>query len=245
MQYNFELKMDTLYLLNKKYSSYDIKFFLNSAQDEFIRDTLYGVRNQPPILPGNKKLEADLFPILYTFNTTGGTGINVGMWSNHFYYQLKNLLTVQTQWPYQYFVDLMVELRRTNPTISSEQFISCDVITQQEADKFAHIPGVNKPHFIKPVCWFTNYGVAGQQHINFMIDAYSTKYDLSLTYTMPPKPINENIAEFNNTYNPAYMSLPPHTHQAIVDIAVRQAIQALKNLQQQPIVAEQEQIQPT
>jgi hypothetical protein len=44
MQYNFELKMNTLYTLRKPFQSYDINQFLNESQDQVV-DNLYSVRD--------------------------------------------------------------------------------------------------------------------------------------------------------------------------------------------------------
>jgi hypothetical protein len=216
------------------YEDSEILLFLNNAQDEFIRSILFGKDNQSPVIPGNRKLETDLYPLMHSIIFLSGTS-TAGWWPNHKRYLLNSLT-----YPMQYFIGFMVEMSRTNPTVTTTEFISCDVIDQKDADKFAWIPGVNKPHFIKPVCWLSNISNIGDKIINFMYDAYSTLDKSTLTYTATPKPITATIGEFNNTYDPLYMSLPPHTHQSIVDIAVRQALQAIQDQRYQSKIAEQQ-----
>src|SRR4030042_1539525 len=140
------------------YETSEILLFLNNSQDEFIRSILYGERNQPPILPGNSRIEADLYPIIYTsmyetadvYPTEASPYVK---WTNEHYIKVPD---VGTSAPCQYFIDLLVKLTRTYPAVTAS-YISCEVINRQNADKFAYILGLNKPHFIKPVCWIEKF----------------------------------------------------------------------------------------
>lgn len=219
------------------YENSEILLFLNNAQDEFIRNILYGKENQFPILQGNQRLEADLFSLITT-KSISNTDISVGNWINHF--KFNTTTTIPTARPLQYFVDLLVTLTRTYPTVSSGYKLSCEHINPRDASKFAYIEGINKPHFINPVYWIETYLTIGSKEFNFMVDSYSTKSAAWLVYTAPPKVITAAMTEFDNTYTDGIMSLPSHTHQMIVDIAVRQALQAMQDTRYQTQLAEQQ-----
>ena len=97
MQYNFELKMNTLYSLDKPYSSYDINFLLNKAQDDIV-DERYS-KDEGDIrtfFEGDEKLRTELAALITDYNQTGGqfnitdvalhaNGIFVTMPTDHLY----------------------------------------------------------------------------------------------------------------------------------------------------------------
>jgi hypothetical protein len=73
MQYNFELKRNTLYSLDKPYTSYDINFLLNKAQDDIV-DERYSkdTGDEKTFFEGNERLRMELGGLITDYNQTGG-----------------------------------------------------------------------------------------------------------------------------------------------------------------------------
>jgi len=194
------------------YETDEVLLFLNNAQDEFIKDRAFGKGFQPPALEDNQKRVADLRPLITNITKSVAPGASDGL---HY-----------TTGPsdYLYYITSMAKVTRTNPTINAE-FVECKYIKNEEQKKFLH-SAVNVTHHINPVVFSDNYFT---NNLWIQADSYTTISHIGLSYISQPTAIETGAASV----------LEDHTHQEIVDIAVRQALQVQQDPRWQSQVAEQ------
>jgi len=200
--------------------------FLNNAQDEFIKERTFGKNFQPPAFDNSEKRVADIRPIVKSVQM--GTAVS-GIYGN----------SIRTD-PYtadprfMYMIKLDVQLSRTNPTIT-QKFIPCMKIEQELAGKFRSTE-FNRLWFKNPVYFGTmNDGV----HI--IGDYYTSFYDYArVDFVSRPFTITASFMDFTGELADGRMSLEPHTHQEIVDIAVRHAVSTSGDVRYQSKMAEQQ-----
>ena len=210
------------------YEDEEILLFLNNAQDEFIKDRAFGTNFQPPAFEDNQKRVADLFAITKAKEVTTGISSS-NLFGNSWVVQKSSIESDSVL----YTIGIRARITRTSPSITNE-YVECDEIKTENTGKFA-VSSVNKTHFINPKYLEekSGYYIIG--------DAYTTLIDrLLVNYVMKPQPITESIQDYNETYSSSYISLPSHTHQEIVDIAVRQALQVTQDPRWQTQLGEQQ-----
>jgi hypothetical protein len=85
MQYNFELKMNTLYGLKKPFQSYDINQFLNKAQDDLVENH-YSIRDgdRREHFEADEKLRTELAELIsyYTAGSIEFDGSDIALHQN-------------------------------------------------------------------------------------------------------------------------------------------------------------------
>lgn len=187
------------------YEDSEILLFLNNEQDNFIKKRLFGEKFMPPAFEDNQKRVADLRPLV--------TETLASAFSSNSYFSVSKGMSISTDASDLMFViGLSVQVTRTEP-MTTEGWIECDFVKREYARRF-DTTSTNKPHFIRP-----KYYISGSV-IYVIFDAYTTGY-----------------ADSDHSYNLKYIKTPtvliaggdcdlePYTHQEIVDMAVRNAMQ--------------------
>jgi hypothetical protein len=193
------------------YEAAEKLLFLNNAQNDFIKDRMFGQNFQPPAFEDNQRRVADLHTLINRWGLVYSGNDTLG-WRSY------TLPTV-----FMFFIKAIAVGTRTNyPVISSSENFECDYIKQENIMKFTS-SSVNKTHFIKPVVYIAD------GHIQVMGDRFTTISALTLQYLRKPTVLVEN----------GTCDMPEHTHQEIVDMAVRQALQAIQDPRWQSSVTEE------
>lgn len=184
--------------------------FLNNAQDDFVKERVFGKNFQPPAFDDNEKRVADIRPLIKS--ATFGTAVS-GIYGN----------SIRTD-PYGsdnrflYEIKLDVQLSRTNPTIY-RKFVSCTKIRQEDAGKFRSTE-FNRLWFKYPVYFGTR-----EDGLHIIADYYTSFYDYArVDYVSRPFTITALTTDFDGGLADGRMSLEPHTHQEIVNMAVWDAL---------------------
>jgi hypothetical protein len=208
------------------YEDGEILLFLNNAQDEFVKERTFGKNFQPPAFDDNEKRVADIRPLVsYDAENTSAASI---------YGNSVVISTYGVDAAFLYIVKLDVRVTRTNPTVTAE-YIPAREIKMEDAGSFKDSV-FNKAWFMNPV-FFT----VRDSGIYIIGDYYTTVMDnVRLNYVRRPKIIVAGMLEFNGNYQDGYMSLEPHVHQEIVNIAVRNALQVQMDPRWQSQVGEQQ-----
>jgi hypothetical protein len=163
---------------------------------------------------------ADLRSIITTSGLTIVPGGPVQLYGELFY-------TLPTSNPvFLYYIESISSLIRSSyPVIGSVKYIKNKFITHEQATRFANNE-MNKTHFLNPVTWIEGTTLC------VLPDRFTTIANVRLTYVFKPTAIadNTNVPQ-----------LAEHTHQEIVDIAVRQALQAIQDPRFQTAIIESQQ----
>jgi hypothetical protein len=184
--------------------------FLNNAQDDFVKERVFGKNFQPPAFDDNEKRVADIRPLVKSspFGTAAsgiyGNSIRTDPYNsdNRFLYEIK--------------VD--VQLSRTNPTFT-QKYIPCTKINQEDAGKFRSTE-FNRLWFKYPVYFGTR-----EDGIHIIGDYYTSFYDYCrIDFVSRPFTITALTTDFDGGLADGRMSLEPHTHQEIVNMAVWDAL---------------------
>lgn len=185
------------------YENNEILLFLNNSQDEFIKERMFGEKFMPPAFEDNQKRVADLRPLI--------TGNIPGTFTTYSYLAKCKGMAIPAD--LMFIIGLSAVVTRTEPYTPDPEWVECDFIKGENAGKF-NTTTYNKPYFKRP-----KYFVLGSV-VYVIFDSYTTGY-----------------ADANHKYNLQYIKKPTelvadeecdletHTHQEIVDIAVRQALQ--------------------
>jgi len=202
-------------LTARGYEVSEVLQFLNNAQDQLIKDRVFGKNFQPPAIEDNEKRVADISPLLKYIEIT--TGISSSTSYGNSWIVSKSMTEAAR---IQYILRIDARITRTNPTVSAE-YIRCDRIKTKNIGKFVS-SAVNRTHFINPKF------AEEMQGIYVIGDYYVSAMDrIKVNGILKPYPITEAIADYNNIYSADYMNLAPHTHQEIVDLAVQEALQVI------------------
>lgn len=193
----------------KGYETDEILLFLNNAQDEFIKDRVFGMNFQPPAFDDNEKRVADIRPLVEFFVMATSVSAVYG-----------NSVVVNpydTDSSFMYCMKLDVRVTRTNPVITQE-YLPAKNIRLEDAGNFKNSV-FNRLWFKNPV-----YFGARDSGIFIIGDYYTTTMDsVRINYVRRPITITAATTEFDGTYGIGIMSLEPHVHQEIVDMAVNAA----------------------
>jgi hypothetical protein len=183
------------------YETSEILIFLNNAQDDFIKDRMFGSNFQPPAFEDNQRRVADLRALV----KIGGLVYQ----SNDTYGARQYILPTD----FMFAVKALAVCTRTGyPSISSSEYIECNFIKSEEIGKFVNTT-YNKTHFLKPYV-----SIAGTL-VHLIVDRFTSNTELTLYYLQKPTVLIEGGS----------CDLSTHTHQEIVDMAVRQALQAIQD----------------
>lgn len=198
------------------YRDNEIYQFLTDAQLQFVKERTFGLGNLPPRFDDNEKRVADLFPLIETSKTISMVADTD--YGNTWKYSKSGSDLTRPLFTFR----IEAECKRSgHPTMSTAKFIECDRIKNENAGKFRSNT-FNKPHFVNPKWFETN---------NFyyvIADAYTTDVSgIIFTYIQEPYPIVSGMVEYDGTFDASHMSLQTATHQEIVDIAVKNALQVI------------------
>jgi hypothetical protein len=193
------------------YQTGEIVLFLNNAQDDFIKDRMFGQNFQPPAFEDNQRRIADLKELstitnLYYYSTDT-LGCKLYTLPSDFLFAIKCIATCT---------------RTGYPVITTGELFECNFIKTEQISKLISTVH-NKTHFIKPYCT-----IAGT-YIKIVVDRFTSNTALTFEYLKKPTAL---VVGGN-------CDLATHTHQEIVDIAVRQALQVLQDPRWQSAVTEE------
>jgi hypothetical protein len=193
----------------------EILLFLNNAQDQFIKDKVFGENFQPPAFDDNQKRVVDVLPLVKrAYLGYSHISPNTLYGSSAYEANKSALLSGRAL----YTVEFEIQVTRTNPTIT-DKYVRCENIKVKDIGKFV-ASEVNRTHFIYPKL------VEDVDHYYIICDYYTSSVtDARVTVILRPYPITATSFEFNGQYNVAYMSLDTSVHQEIVDMAVAAALQ--------------------
>lgn len=193
------------------YQTAEIVLFLNNAQDDFIKDRTFGQNFQPPAFEDNQRRVADLRALSTITNPAYSAIDTLGC----------RLYTLPTD--FLFAIKCIATCTRTGyPLVTASELFECSFIKTEEISKLISTVH-NKTHFLKPYCT-----IAGT-YIKIIVDRFTFNTAITLEYLKKPTAL---IAGGN-------CDLATHTHQEIVDIAVRQALQVLQDPRWQTAVTEE------
>ena len=202
------------------YEDSEILLFLNNAQDNFIKSRLFGDNFQPPAFEDNQKRVADLRKLVDEVT------VNTNFWWPSAYYKKCRGINIPDV---MFITGMLAKVTRTEPT-GTEEWAECDFIKREYARKFDTVSG-NKPYFRRP-----KYFVAGY-HVWVIFDAYTTGYaneshPFFLRYIKKPTVLIVGGS----------CDLETYTHQEIIDIAVREAMQVSQDQRYETKVIEEKNV---
>jgi hypothetical protein len=196
------------------YLDSEILLFLNNAQDQFIKDKVFGQNFQPPAFEDNQKRVVDISTLLARQTLTSGINPNTGYGPQAYTISKSAVQSGRVL----YTTTLEARITRLNPTVTAG-YLECIKIKTEHIGKFMH-SAVNKTHHVKPKFVETN------NHWIMIGDSHTTLIDgARVGVIRTPYPITAAMLEYNGTYGSGVMNLHPSVHQEIVDIAVQQALQ--------------------
>lgn len=198
------------------YTTDEILLFINNAQDEFIKERMFGKNFQPPAFEQNQKRVADLQTLI---NSVALSAYNTGT-----AYYGESRYTIPTSPAFLYYIDVLATVSRSAYPSMTSKIVKCEYINHASAPKYLDSE-INRTHFINPVAWIDN----GLLHI--IKDRFTTLSLVSLVYIKKPNAIA------NNSSSP---SVPLHTHTEIVDLAVWKALQVTGDPRWQTATAEKQ-----
>jgi len=210
------------------YREADILLFLNNAQDQFIKDKVFGGNFQPPAFEDNQKRVVDILPLTKRALIASSQISPVTLFGVKAYGANKSAhLTGRGL----YTVQFEIQVTRTNPVIT-EEYVRCEMIKSEHIGRFVQ-NAANRTHFIYPklVEEVNKYYVICDYYTDSVLNARAT-------VVVKPYPITAGIGEYDGTYGAGVMNLHNSVHQEIVDLAVRQALQSISDPRFQTNVAQ-------
>ena len=206
----------------------EILLFLNNAQDQFIKDKVFGENFQPPAFDDNQKRVVDVLPLVKRDTIyTADISINTLYGSNAFSANKSALLSGRGL----YTAEFEIQVTRTNPSMTNE-YVRCESVKNENIGKFVAGPA-NMTHFIYPKL------VENQSQYFIICDSHTTAVNnAKVTVILRPYPITSISLEFDGTYSTAYMNLDTSVHQEIVDLAVATALQTSGDKRYQTKISE-------
>jgi hypothetical protein len=172
---------------------------------------MFGKNFQPPAFEDNQKRVADLRTLIVIANLTYSGNDSIGA----------RQFTVPTN--FMFAIKALAQCTRSAyPVISSSEYIECNFIKSEETGKFINTT-YNRTHYLKP--YITISGTSA----HLIIDRFTINTVLTLHYIKIPTALIANGS----------CDLPIYTHQEIIDLAVRQALQATQDPRWQTSVAEE------
>ena len=185
------------------YEDSEILLFLNNAQDNFIKARMFGDNFVQPAFEDNQKRVADLRPLITEDE------FDQPFVDNNYFAKSKGIIIPTAA---MFIIGLSAVVTRSEP-YSIEQYAECDFVKREFARKF-DTTTTNKPFFLKP-----KYYVLGA-NVYAIFDGYTTSYAdddhmYYLRYIKTPTALTAGDD----------CDLEAYTHQEIVDIAVREAMQ--------------------
>lgn len=186
----------------------EISSFLNIAQDSIVTE-LFKIKDLSKL--------AELITTSFFGSTEAHPSIPNGLWLNLTDISLKN--------EYFYYLDGKVIITRTNPVINAG-WVPLEFVDRINAHKFFE-SGFNKPWFKYPKIFIDTFDSLDQNtgigtRLIILVDGYTTKSIANIEITFLKKP--DRISITNNTTTNLNESL----HQAIVALAVDQAVKSIK-----------------
>lgn len=213
----------------------EIDYWLNNAQDEFIRErykqylTAVNANDNPILLKINK----DLSPIIRD-TVLSGSGTSLTQVDANFSGGKLYSLAFDSLQDSAYVLKVHVRITRTleDGSTATNEYVPCKFINLSELDRYLTTP-FNEPYFEQPVYYVSEEGdtasvpLAGENvtAIRILVDYFtSAASSAGLTYLITPQEINITTGSPNGD-----SILPNHTHQEIVDICVNKLIENIES----------------
>lgn len=201
------------------YEEGEIDLFLNNAQIEYVKNRYEKIFAEDPSMSDFQRRASDLLVLMTPFSSSPPAttpmfdrSVKVFLPSNFIGY-----------------LDSYSTITRTNPTITAKETRNRLI---KSVDKFRFLPvGSYKTWFLEPVCFLDALDVTYNGCLGIIYDSYT---DAPTTVVLNYIRIPSEMSTGNDC------ELDEHTHQEIVDIAVRQALQVSKDPRWQTQVQEQQ-----
>ena len=195
----------------------EILLFLNNAQDQFIKDKVFGENFQPPAFDDNQKRVVDILSIVKRESLSNGMGYvgAASLYGSSAYFATKSQLFSGRG---LYTIEFEARITRTNPTMT-EEYVRCQRIKTEDLGRYT-ANSANRTHFLNPKI------VEEDDNYYIINDYYTTNLDtVRVTAVLRPYPITAASFEFDGTYDANHMNLDTSVHQELVDMAVAAALQ--------------------
>lgn len=210
------------------YTDDEALLFLNNAQDQLIKDRVFGDKFQPPAFEDNQKRVVDIVPLVARVDVSGGNVTTSTDYGPNSYKAAKSAFSRLL-----YTREVEARISRTNPTVTN-QYMRCRPIKTEFISKFIQ-NAANRTHHLEP-----KY-VETEEYFHIIGDYYTTSIDyVRVSYIRKPYPITITIGDHDGSYDATHMNLVPSIHQEIVDLAVQQALQAISDPRWQTKVNEEQ-----
>lgn len=217
MNTSFKLSLDKSDALNyPSFSDTEIDFWLNVAQDRFVKQRLYGDEPKHKSIKNSPKRMDDLKSILKRVILVADTGDNRG--DGGIAYIMPS--------DYKFYIKSETKISRANIIVdTTARYVENKLITHDDLDKVLRT-AYNNPILRKP-CVLLEFDddstPANLGNIIVYKDADTSITEFTLIYIM-------NYNTISSVANPdVNCQLPNHTHQEIVDIAVNLVIENIES----------------
>ena len=194
------------------YETDEILLFLNNAQNDFIKDRMFGQNFQPPAFEDNQRRVADLRTLVVAPTDLVYTSVDL-LGSRQYTLPANFMFHIKAH---------AICTRSNYPIVASSEYFECNFIKSEQVEKVLNSTA-NRTHFLKP--FITISGTT----VKLIVDRFTTNTGLSLQYLKTPTALISGGS----------CDLPVHTHQEIIDMSVRQALQVLQDPRWQTSVQEE------
>jgi len=214
------------------YLDAEILLFLNNAQDELVKDRVFGKNFQPPAFEDNQKQVADVQSLIVQVNKTSAT-VTFSTPTNYPGTNGRSLPMVDIDTQFMFFLNGEAKITRTNPTLTS-RYVPLKFVRSDYLRSFLQT-GFNRP-------WYKDVILSIVDDVFYFFPDYYSVFnsDILINYVRKPYPITAAILEYTGSYAVTVMSLPSPVHQEIVDIAVRHALATSQDPRYQSQLLEQQ-----
>lgn len=211
MQYDFEMKMGVFHSLDKPFTSIDIAYFLNQAQDYYVDQRYSDKFRADTYFEADEKVRTELGSIIKAFEATGS---NLTVSSNTMYSSSK-MISLPSDYLYSIW-----ELCRVIYTDCNGASATYDAkvlpLRHDEGNENIHNP-YRKPY--KKLVWRFDYGLTGSKRHEIVTDSSHTLYSYKMRYIKKPRRID--------IINGVDCELHFSTHDQIVNMAVEMALRTI------------------
>ena len=213
----FRLNLDKSSSLvgNPDFLPEEIDFWLNEAQERFVKQRVFGNNLRKEALEQGQKRVDDLKTLICTYYGTSLSASSLG--SN----VKETLIPVSATAPYLFYLDSALHGSVTSNVLQCGQVISTKDLSKYVADS------INTPYIRRPLVYFYNsVGTNANQTIAFIYSSEFVPYTVDITYIKKPKVLTYTTVSGYQTNTP---DLPEETHKEIVNLAVQLVIENIES----------------
>ena len=207
----------------------ELNFWLNVAQDRFIKQRLFGTNPKSEGFEDSSKRITDLKNIIIFDEVLTSTSFSTpAVYPNSIEVDLTDLVNI-----FLYYISSRSEVTRTNPSIT-DGYVDNLLINQKLLPKYIET-GFNDPWFKEPVCFIS------EDSLFIVHDGLTTAFgnathDVTVTYVRAPDILIDSSPGTGETIT---CELDASVHQEIVDLCV---YILLENIESQRISTNIEQL---